>query len=108
MAHCLYKANELSLIRRHLQVPGSEWLAEEGQGSGALKYSAKPRARRIAVHYELLGEVGKVQDRRRGQRLLEGVERPGCFVGPLEAVLAQRSSLVRGAATLPKSLMKRR
>ena len=59
--------DELALVRGDLEMTSGEWLAEEGKRTSALmKDGAEARARGVAVHHELLAEVGQVEDWSRG------------------------------------------
>lgn len=67
MLNRLHQADQSAFIRGKLGVASRERPAKERQWPGALvKDGAKPRAGHVAVHYEGLVEVGKLQHRSRG------------------------------------------
>jgi hypothetical protein len=67
MPHCLHQPNEFPFIRGEFEVACGERATEESEGAVTLvQHRPKPRAGSIAVHREVLGEVGELQYRRRG------------------------------------------
>ena len=90
VADCEHKANELSLVRGEGAVPGRHRPAEESDRMAILEeYGAEAKCRRVAFDDERLGEVGKSQDRSRGDRGLEGAERLLGRWAPGETILLQ-------------------
>jgi len=87
VAHNLHKSNELALISHQLGVLWRDNAAEEGyRPLPLMQHRAEAGARCVAVHYELLGEVGLLQYWRHRQRTLEVVERRRSCVAPQERV----------------------
>ena len=102
MTDSLDQPNELALISWQLGMVRSNWPAEEGNGAITLvQHSAKPSARRIAVHNEPLGEVWKLKERRSDQRSLEGEESRFGLRCPGEGLPLEESSEWRCDTTVP-------
>ena len=75
VAHDLYQADELPLVGRELVMARGERPAEESERACALmKDGAEPHAGGVAVHREQLVEVRHMEDRSRGESLLEALE----------------------------------
>ena len=90
MAHGLYQANELLLVRRELEVTSGEGPAEVGERPLTLvKHGAEPHPGGIAVDDERPCEVRHLEDGARRESLLQGLERRGGLVIPGERIATQ-------------------
>ena len=71
MAYCLHQPNELTLIRRQLEMACGKWAAEESEGSLAL---VEDRTGSVAVDGEGEVEIRHLQCGSRREGHLEGHE----------------------------------
>ena len=101
MSDNLDQTDELMLICRQRGMMGGDRPAEEGHHNIPLmEDNTEPCTQHIAVDAEALGEVRKLEQGRRHQRLFEGQECPPSASGVQENALRFKSA-VKGSTTPP-------